>query len=91
MADARPGEVSFLGIGSTDGAATRAFFSGVFDGPRHDEAWRRGRIAHHEIPAQIRIVETLPMTVTGKIQKFVVRAAEPGPSAWSRRQLDLDA
>ncbi len=39
MADAKPGEVSFLEIGSADGAMTRAFFSGVFGWPSRDEAW----------------------------------------------------
>jgi len=39
MADATLGQVSFLEIGSRDGAATRAFFGAVFNGPRHVEAW----------------------------------------------------
>lgn len=33
----------------------------------------KGRIAHFKIPARIRIVQELPMTVTGKPQKFVMR------------------
>lgn len=32
-----------------------------------------GQIAHYKIPKHIRIVTTLPMTVTGKPQKFVMR------------------
>lgn len=32
-----------------------------------------GQIAHFKIPRQIRLVEELPMTVTGKPQKFVMR------------------
>jgi fatty-acyl-CoA synthase len=39
-------------------------------------AWCRGKIAHHKIPEIVRIVESFPMTVTGKIQKFVMRDAE---------------
>ncbi|MBD8677430.1 AMP-binding protein [Sphingomonas sp. CFBP 13720] len=37
--------------------------------------WCRGRIAHHKVPAQIRLVDAFPMTVTGKVQKFVMRDA----------------
>jgi hypothetical protein len=33
------GAVSFIEIGSSDATATRAFFSGVFDWPCHDDAW----------------------------------------------------
>ena len=36
----------------------------------------KGRIAHFKIPQHIRIVESLPMTVSGKIQKFRIREAE---------------
>jgi fatty-acyl-CoA synthase len=33
----------------------------------------RERIAHFKVPRYIRFVDALPMTVTGKIQKFVLR------------------
>ncbi|HEV2303824.1 MAG TPA: AMP-binding protein [Stellaceae bacterium] len=33
----------------------------------------RGQIAHFKIPRYIRFVDAFPMTVTGKIQKFVMR------------------
>jgi fatty-acyl-CoA synthase len=33
----------------------------------------RGQIAHYKVPRYVRFVETLPMTVTGKVQKFMVR------------------
>jgi fatty-acyl-CoA synthase len=33
-----------------------------------------GQIAHYKIPRYIRFVDELPMTVTGKVQKFVMRA-----------------
>jgi fatty-acyl-CoA synthase len=33
----------------------------------------RGRIAHYKIPRYVRIVEAFPMTVSGKIQKFLMR------------------
>ena len=32
-----------------------------------------GQIAHFKIPHYVRIVDSFPMTVTGKIQKFVMR------------------
>jgi fatty-acyl-CoA synthase len=46
-------------------------------------AWCKGKIAHHKIPARIRMVESFPMTVTGKVQKFVMRETE-------RNQSDVD-
>jgi fatty-acyl-CoA synthase len=36
----------------------------------------RNKIAHFKIPHTIRFVDTFPMTVTGKIQKFKIREAE---------------
>ncbi len=33
----------------------------------------RGRIAHYKVPRYVRFVRELPMTVTGKAQKFVMR------------------
>ncbi|WP_349292689.1 AMP-binding protein [Sediminicoccus sp. KRV36] len=33
----------------------------------------RGQIAHYKIPRHIRFVEEFPMTVTGKVQKFIMR------------------
>ena len=35
-----------------------------------------GRIAHFKIPEHIRFVEDFPMTVTGKVQKFLIRERE---------------
>ncbi len=37
-------------------------------------AWCRERIAHYKIPRHVRFVDEFPMTVTGKIQKFLMRA-----------------
>jgi len=45
-------------------------------GPDAIVEWCRGRIAHHKIPALVRIVDEFPMTVTGKVQKFAMRDAE---------------
>ena len=36
-------------------------------------AFCKGQIAHYKIPRYVRFVDTFPMTVTGKIQKFVMR------------------
>jgi fatty-acyl-CoA synthase len=36
-------------------------------------AFCRGQIAHYKIPRHIRFVEIFPTTVTGKVQKFVMR------------------
>ncbi|WP_421932130.1 AMP-binding protein [Phenylobacterium sp.] len=33
----------------------------------------RGQIAHYKIPRYLRFVDAFPMTVTGKVQKFVIR------------------
>jgi len=33
----------------------------------------RNQIAHYKVPRYIRFVEEMPMTVTGKAQKFVMR------------------
>ena len=33
----------------------------------------RGRIAHYKVPRYVRFVDEMPLTVTGKVQKFVMR------------------
>ena len=38
-------------------------------------AYCRGQIAHYKIPRHVRFVPSFPMTVTGKIQKFLIRDA----------------
>ena len=38
-------------------------------------AFCKGQIAHYKVPRYIRFVESFPMTVTGKIQKFKIREA----------------
>ncbi|HVJ54954.1 MAG TPA: AMP-binding protein [Aliidongia sp.] len=39
------------------------------------QAFCRGRIAHYKIPRHIRFVDAFPLTVTGKVQKFLMREA----------------
>ena len=36
-------------------------------------AFCRGQIAHYKVPRYVRFVSEFPMTITGKIQKFVMR------------------
>jgi len=36
-------------------------------------AFCQGRIAHYKIPRYIRFVDEFPLTVSGKVQKFVIR------------------
>ncbi|HEY8012178.1 MAG TPA: AMP-binding protein [Rudaea sp.] len=36
-------------------------------------AFCRGEIAHYKVPQYIRFVEAFPMTVTGKVQKYILR------------------
>jgi fatty-acyl-CoA synthase len=38
-------------------------------------AFCRGQIAHYKVPRYVKFVPELPMTVTGKPQKFVMREA----------------
>jgi fatty-acyl-CoA synthase len=38
-------------------------------------AFCAGQIARHKVPRYIRFVDTFPVTVTGKVQKFVIRQA----------------
>ena len=37
------------------------------------QEWARSRIAHFKVPRLIWFVDSFPMTVTGKVQKFVMR------------------
>jgi fatty-acyl-CoA synthase len=36
-------------------------------------AFCKGKIAHFKIPRYVRFVDAFPMTITGKVQKFVMR------------------
>ena len=36
-------------------------------------AYCRGRIAHYKVPRYVRFVDQFPMTVTGKVQKYLIR------------------
>jgi len=38
-------------------------------------AFCKDQIAHYKIPRHIRFVDAFPMTVTGKVQKFLIREA----------------
>ena len=41
--------------------------------PEEIQEFCRGQIAHYKIPRHIKFVDAFPMTVTGKIQKFLMR------------------
>ena len=38
-------------------------------------AYCDGRIARFKVPKYVKFVESFPMTVTGKVQKFLIREA----------------
>ena len=38
-------------------------------------AFCRGRIAHYKVPRYVRFVDAFPTTVTGKVQKYLIREA----------------
>lgn len=65
--DARYGEVPCAWVKAAPGAALT---------PADVLAFCEGRIAHYKIPRRVRVVEEFPMTVTGKIQKFIMRERE---------------
>ncbi len=46
---------------------------GVTANPEEILTFCRGQIAHYKIPRYIKFVDMFPMTVTGKVQKFVMR------------------
>ena len=41
--------------------------------PEEIRDYCRGKIAHYKIPRHVRFVDAFPMTVTGKVQKFLMR------------------
>jgi fatty-acyl-CoA synthase len=47
--------------------------SGVTAGAEEIKQYCRGQIAHYKIPRYFEFVDEFPMTVTGKIQKFIMR------------------
>jgi fatty-acyl-CoA synthase len=48
--------------------------AGTTSSPEEIRAFCEGQIAHYKIPRYVRFVDEFPMTVTGKIQKFLIRA-----------------
>ena len=62
--DARYGEELCAWVRLRDGAAAS---------PEEIREFCRGQIAHYKIPHYAKFVDAFPMTVTGKIQKFVMR------------------
>ena len=52
------------------GAAARRRASST---PRRSREFCRGRLAHYKVPRYVLFVDEFPMTVTGKVQKFLMR------------------
>jgi fatty-acyl-CoA synthase len=48
---------------------------GVSANAEEVQSFCKGQIAHYKIPRYIKFVEVFPMTVTGKVQKFIMREA----------------
>ena len=46
---------------------------GTSVGPEEIQGFCRDQIAHYKIPRYIKFVDAFPMTVTGKVQKFIMR------------------
>ena len=42
----------------------------------------RGRIAHYKVPRYVRFIDSFPLTISGKVQKYLIREQ-------LREQLDL--
>ena len=38
-----------------------------------DQRHRRGRIAHFKVPHYVRFVDGFPLTISGKVQKYLMR------------------
>jgi fatty-acyl-CoA synthase len=43
--------------------------------PEDVRGFCQGQIAHYKIPRYVKFVDAFPMTVTGKVQKFIMREA----------------
>ena len=50
------------------------------------QAFCRGQIAHYKVPRYIRFVDAFPMTVTGKVQKFMMRAEMIRSWGWPKKR-----
>ena len=66
VADARFGEELAAWVKLRDGATLDA---------EAVRAFCRGQIAHYKVPRYVHFVDEFPMTVTGKMQKFLMRDA----------------
>ncbi len=66
IADERMGEEVCAWVKLRDGAAL---------GEEEVREFCRGQIAHYKVPRHVRFVDGFPMTVSGKVQKFLMRDA----------------
>ncbi|HEY2931358.1 MAG TPA: AMP-binding protein [Acidobacteriota bacterium] len=67
LPDAKLGEVVLAWIRLTAGAKATE---------KEIQEFCRGKIAHFKIPQHVRFVDSFPMTVTGKVQKYRIREQE---------------
>jgi acyl-CoA synthetase (AMP-forming)/AMP-acid ligase II len=60
------------------GAAFVVPRSGVTIDPAEVIAWCRERIANYKVPRFVEVVDALPATASGKVQKFILREEAAG-------------
>ena len=65
MPDERYGEELMAWVRLRPGAA--------LDGEDDSATSAAGTIAHYKVPRYVRFVDEFPMTVTGKVQKYLIR------------------
>lgn len=72
-------DVQVVGVPDTKMGEELAAWIILESGEECDEqelrSYCQGRVAHHKIPRYIRFVESFPLTVSGKVQKFLIREA----------------
>ncbi|MBM4063838.1 MAG: AMP-binding protein, partial [Planctomycetes bacterium] len=70
-------DVAVVGVPDAKYGEEICAFIRLRDGARADDesvrAFCRGQIAHYKVPRYVHFVEAFPMTVTGKVQKYLLR------------------
>ena len=78
-------EVAVVGVPDEEWGETPHAFVVLSGDARLDQAelvaFARERMAHFKVPRAVHVVETLPKTATGKIQKYVLRQGRAAISA----------
>ncbi len=47
-------------------------------------AWCREHMANYKVPRTVVLVDELPLTASGKVQRFRLRSSRPGMTSWRR-------